>query len=55
MTFQRGSGTPRELTYAQDPHGNVSMLINESGDVKASYGYTAYGESDNGADRRAAA
>ena len=47
MTFQRGSGTPRELTYAQDPHGNVSMLINESGDVKASYGYTAYGESDN--------
>ena len=36
----------RELTYAQDPHGNVSMLISEAGATKASYGYTAYGEAD---------
>jgi RHS repeat-associated protein len=46
MTYQAGTGSPRELTYGEDPSGNVSMLINDAGDVKASYGYTAYGEVD---------
>ena len=33
-------------TYAYDVHGSVSMLLDKAGTVKASYGYTAYGEKD---------
>jgi RHS repeat-associated protein len=46
MSYQRGSGSQRELTYGQDPHGNVSLLISETGETKGSYGYTAFGETD---------
>jgi RHS repeat-associated protein len=34
-------------TYGYDVHGSVSMLLDKSGTVKASYGYTAYGEKDD--------
>lgn len=36
----------QDYSYGHDPHGNVSLLIKQSGGAKASYGYTAYGESD---------
>ena len=46
LSIKRGSDSTRELTYAQDLHGSVSMLLSETGATKASYGYTAYGETD---------
>ena len=33
-------------TYGHDVHGSVSQLIDDTGKVKASYGYNAYGGSD---------
>jgi RHS repeat-associated protein len=43
------NGGPDETSsylYGYDPHTNVSQLLSESGAVKASYGYTAYGAKD---------
>ncbi len=40
------AGTTTEHTYAYDPRGSVSLLLNADGDVKTSYGYLPYGESD---------
>jgi RHS repeat-associated protein len=45
MTYERGS-TTKDYTYSEDSQGSVSMLIDDAGQAKASYGYTAYGESD---------
>ena len=41
-----GGGTPETFTYGHDVHGSVSQLLSDTGTVKASYGYNAYGGSD---------
>ena len=46
MTDTNGSGTVETFTYGHDVHGSVSQLINDSGNVRASYGYDAYGGTD---------
>jgi hypothetical protein len=33
-------------TYGHDVHGSVSQLLTDTGTVKASYGYDAYGGTD---------
>jgi RHS repeat-associated protein len=40
------SGQEEKFTYSRDVHGSVSQLLGEGGQVKASYGYNAYGGSD---------
>jgi RHS repeat-associated protein len=42
------SGQEDKYTYSHDAHGSVSQLIGQSGQVRASYGYDAYGGSDAG-------
>jgi RHS repeat-associated protein len=41
-----GQGPVHELSYAYDPRGSVSMLLDKDGAVKAAYGYSGYGEPD---------
>lgn len=43
-------------SYLHDPHGSVSLLVDYAGtnDVKASYGYTAYGNSNSALTKAAA-
>ncbi len=48
MTDKNNStGTSNTYSYGTDVHGSVSQLIDDSGNVKASYGYSAYGGSDS--------
>jgi YD repeat-containing protein len=47
MTDAREGESPREYSYAHDPHGSVSLLIDDAGEAKAAYGYGAYGEADS--------
>lgn len=45
------NGQTENFTYGYDVHGNVSLLVNGTnspGTVKASYGYSPYGELDSG-------
>jgi hypothetical protein len=35
-------------TYARNPHGDISLLLNEAGSATASYGYRPYGDKDTG-------
>ena len=42
-----GTGATNTYSYATDVHGSVSQLLDDSGNVKASYGYTAYGGADS--------
>ncbi|WP_161557929.1 hypothetical protein [Micromonospora sicca] len=43
-----GSTTePNKYTYSVDVHSSVSQLIDDAGNVKASYGYNAYGGADS--------
>jgi RHS repeat-associated protein len=46
LTTQKGSNPAKEFTYGYDPQGSVSLLLDDSGGARASYGYTAYGEPD---------
>jgi RHS repeat-associated protein len=46
MSYRADDGPTHELSYAYDPRGSVSMLLDQGGAVKAAYGYTAYGEPD---------
>ncbi len=46
LTYKRGSDAEQELTYGYDAHGNVTQLLDDAGQAKASYGYKAYGEAD---------
>jgi RHS repeat-associated protein len=50
MTSQRAGGTQREFTYGYDVHGSVSLLLDDQGDARATYGYTAYGQPEDGPD-----
>lgn len=40
------AGTAERYTYGYDVHGSVSLLINQSGEATAAYGYRAYGSKD---------
>jgi RHS repeat-associated protein len=40
------TGVTETFTYSHDVHGSVSQLIDDTGQVKASYGYDAYGATD---------
>jgi RHS repeat-associated protein len=40
------SGSTNTYSYGTDVLGSVSQLLDDAGNVKASYGYTAYGASD---------
>jgi len=40
------TGATTSYSYATDVHGSVSQLLDDAGNVKASYGYSAYGGSD---------
>ncbi len=40
------SASGKSYTYGYDPHGSVSLLLEEDGEVKATYGYTPYGKAD---------
>ena len=45
------AGSPQPVNryyYGYDPRGSVSLLLNEAGGAKASYGYTPYGKVDAG-------
>jgi YD repeat-containing protein len=44
---QPGDTQDKPYTYGTDGHGSVSQLIDNAGQVKASYGYTAYGGADS--------
>jgi RHS repeat-associated protein len=46
MTYQRSPAAAKDFYYGYDPLGSVSQLIDDSGNVQASYGYTAYGDAD---------
>jgi RHS repeat-associated protein len=41
-------GTSEDSFYGYDPHTSVETLTDTSGDTKATYGYTAYGQNDDG-------
>jgi YD repeat-containing protein len=40
------TGASNTYSYGTDVHGSVSQLLDDAGNVTASYGYTAYGGSD---------
>ena len=46
MSYERGT-VSKDYTYSEDSQGSVTMLIDDAGEAKASYGYTAYGEPDD--------
>jgi YD repeat-containing protein len=46
LTDTNSTGTTNTYSYGSDVHGSVSQLIDDAGNVKASYGYTAYGGTD---------
>jgi YD repeat-containing protein len=45
-TATGGTAEPDKYTYGHDVHSSVSQLIDDTGKVKASYGYDAYGGAD---------
>jgi len=40
------TGAENQYSYSTDVHGSVSQLLDDAGQVKASYGYDAYGGTD---------
>jgi RHS repeat-associated protein len=46
MTDTTETGSVKRYAYAYDVHGSASMLLEDTGTVKASYGYQPYGEPD---------
>jgi hypothetical protein len=43
-----GGPSPGSYTYGRNAHGDVSLLLQETGGAKASYGYRPYGDKDAG-------
>ena len=39
-------GVKRDFTYARNVHGDISLLLNDTGSARAAYGYTPYGALD---------
>ncbi len=46
LTDTTSGGASTTYSYASDVHGSVSQLLDDAGNVTASYGYTAFGGSD---------
>jgi RHS repeat-associated protein len=46
QTKRNTDGTSEDAFYSFDPHTSVEALTDASGDTKATYGYTAYGQND---------
>jgi RHS repeat-associated protein len=47
ISMAKDDGTTKEsFTYGYDVHGSTSLLLDASGNPKAAYGYTPYGELD---------
>ncbi|MEV0427822.1 DNRLRE domain-containing protein [Micromonospora sp. NPDC050495] len=42
-----GDGTEENAYYGYDQHTDVEQLTDDTGDTKATYGYTAYGKNDD--------
>lgn len=42
----KDDGTEEDAYYGYNPHTDVQTLTDQSGDTKATYGYTAYGKND---------
>ncbi len=51
VTFSDGAS---RFSYLYDPHGSVSLLLDQSSAVKASYGYSAYGSANTAISKTAA-
>ncbi len=47
QTKRNTGGTTEDAFYGYDSHTSVETLTDTSGDTKATYGYTAYGQNDN--------
>lgn len=47
LTDAPTAGPTTRYALGQDPHGSVSLLIEQGGAVKAAYGYTPYGAADD--------
>jgi RHS repeat-associated protein len=43
-----GGPNPGSYTYGRNAHGDVSLLLQETGGAKAAYGYRPYGDKDPG-------
>jgi YD repeat-containing protein len=43
----RDDGTEEDAYYGYDQHTDVEQLTGDTGDTKATYGYTAYGKNDD--------
>ncbi|WP_262285999.1 DNRLRE domain-containing protein [Micromonospora sp. MA102] len=43
----KDDGTAENAYYGYDPHTDVEQLTDDTGDTKATYGYTAYGKNDD--------
>ncbi|MFC0032530.1 DNRLRE domain-containing protein [Micromonospora chaiyaphumensis] len=43
----KDDGTQENAYYGYDPHTDVEQLTDDTGDTKATYGYTAYGKNDD--------
>jgi RHS repeat-associated protein len=46
MNVDEGGGVKRDFTFARNVHGDISLLLNDSGSARAAYGYTPYGALD---------
>jgi RHS repeat-associated protein len=46
QTRHDGSGSEEDSFYGYNPHGDVAALTDQTGDTRATYGYTAYGSDD---------
>jgi RHS repeat-associated protein len=46
QTKRNTDGSTEDAFYSFDPHSSVEALTDTSGDTKATYGYTAYGQND---------
>jgi YD repeat-containing protein len=47
MTDEPQGGPVRDLTFAHDVQGSVSLLLNDAGQAQAQYGYSAYGDRED--------
>jgi RHS repeat-associated protein len=47
QTKRNTDGSREDAFYGYDPHSSVETITDSSGDTKATYGYTAYGQNDD--------
>ncbi|MFY1577486.1 DNRLRE domain-containing protein [Verrucosispora sp. WMMD703] len=46
QVIHKDDGAEEDAYYGYNPHTDVEILTDETGDTKATYGYTAYGKND---------